>query len=297
VTGGDEWVRSEEKASLAHRSTSAELAQMRLVILTSNRFGLASPCLAALCESEHCKVVGVILCRGPQASRLRALWGKLKKTRRIGLPGTLIGIYMRRFFNAHVYRTEEMEGLCARLGVPFFVSPFTNSEQTARVLRELAPDLALSIGNGYIARRIYELPRFGTVNVHLERLPEYRNARSIIWPVYFLEEQTGFTIHQVSDRIDGGDFLYRETLSIVFHSSLGATIAHTMDALIRRAPVAVRDICEDYMRFALAAQHQVGGGTYTTPTLLQFLRMVRNNRLLWQRAAQRAAKQPIRARA
>jgi methionyl-tRNA formyltransferase len=266
---------------------------MRLVILTSNRLGLASPCLAALCESERCKIAGIILCRRAQASRLRALWRKLKKTRRIGLPGTLIGIYMRRFFNAHVHRTEEMEALCARLGVPFFVSPFTNSEQTAGILRELTPDLAVSIGNGYIARRICELPRFGMVNVHLERLPEYRNVRSIIWPVYFLEEQTGFTVHQVSDRIDGGDILYRETLPIVFRPSLGATIADTMDTLIRRVPAAVRDVCEDYMRFAAAAQHQVGGGAYTTPTLLQFLRMVRNNRLLWHRAAQREAKQPL----
>ncbi len=196
--------------------------------------------------------------------------------------GALIGIYMRRFFDRH--RTEELETLCARIGVPFFVTPSTNSEETAWLFRHFAPDLGLSLGNGYIARRIFELPEYGMVNVHLERLPRYRNARSIIWPIYFLEEDTGLTIHKVDSRIDGGDILYQERLPIVFRPSLGQSIAETVDALMRRAPIAVRDLCENYARFAAAAQPQVGGSEFTTPTLRQFLRMVGNNRLLCQKS-------------
>jgi methionyl-tRNA formyltransferase len=264
---------------------------MRLVILTSSQFGLPSTCLAALHESDRCKVVGVVFCRRAQGNRLRAIWKKVKKIRRIGLLGALIGTYMCRFFER--YQTEELEKLCTRLGVPFFVTPFTNSEETARLLRHLAPDLGLSLGNGYLARRIFELPKYGMVNVHLERLPQYRNARSIIWPVYFLEEDTGFTIHKVDTRIDGGDILYQETQPIIFRPSIGQTIAESIAAMMQRAPIAVRDLCENYARFATAAQPQVNGSEFTTPTLSQFLRMVRNNRLLCQRSTKVQAKQPM----
>jgi methionyl-tRNA formyltransferase len=266
---------------------------MKLVILTSNRFALPSDCLAALHDSDRCEVVSVILCRRAQVNRRRALWKKLKKVRRIGLFGALIGLYMRRFFTKH--RSEELETLCARLGVPFLVTPFTNSEETAKLLREFAPDLVLSLGNGYIARKIFELPKYGMVNVHLELLPRYRNARSIIWPIYFLEENTGFTIHKVDSRIDGGDILYQEKQPILFRPSLGQTIAGTMEVLARRAPIAVRDLCENYARFAAAAQPQANGLEFTTPTLSQFLRMVRNNRLLCRRSTEEHAQKRIPA--
>jgi methionyl-tRNA formyltransferase len=257
---------------------------MKLAILTSNRFGLASDCLAALHDSDRCRVVGVILCCSVQASRQRALWKTLKKIKRVGVLGVLTGMYMRRFFDKH--RTEEIETLCRRLGVPFVLSRFTNSEETAGLLRRFEPDLGLSLGNGYIAQRIFELPRYGMVNVHLERLPRYRNGRSIIWPIYFLEEDTGFTIHKVDSRIDGGDILYQETQPIIFCPSLGQTITKTIDAVMRRAPIGVRNLCDDYTRFAAAAQPQENGSEFTTPTLPQFFRMVRNNRLLYQRKSQ-----------
>jgi methionyl-tRNA formyltransferase len=264
---------------------------MRLVVLTSNRFGLASICLTALHDSDRCKVAGVVLCRKARGNGLRAVWKKVKKAGTIGLLGTVIGLYMRRFFAK--YPTEELETLCARLGVPFFVRHATNCEETASLLRQLSPDLGLSLGNGYIARRIFELPKYGMVNVHLERLPRYRNGRSIIWPIYFMEEDTGFTIHKVDTRIDAGDILHQETQPIIFRPALGQTIAETIDALLPRVPIAVRNLCDNYERCAAAAQPQVDGSAFTTPSLSQFLRMIRNNRLLYQRSVEANAGRAI----
>ena len=129
---------------------------MKLVLVTSNRFGIASDCLVALRESERSEVQCVILCHRARAGLLQSLWKKMKKIGQVGIVGSLIGIYMRRFFEKHP--TEEIEDLCKRLDVPFFASPGTNSDETAQLLRRFMPDVALSLGNGYIAQKIFSLP-------------------------------------------------------------------------------------------------------------------------------------------
>ena|ERR1700730_1743036 len=56
-----------------------------------------------------------------------------------------------------------------------------NSDGTVEIFTAA---LGLSLGNGYISKRVFSIPKFGMINVHSERLPEYQNAQSVIWPIY-----------------------------------------------------------------------------------------------------------------
>ena len=62
----------------------------------------------------------------------------------------------------------------------------------------------------------------------------------------------------MDQRIDSGDILYQEIQPIVFRSSLGQTIAGTLEMVVSSVPSAVRLVCEDYARFAASAQSQSG---------------------------------------
>jgi methionyl-tRNA formyltransferase len=251
---------------------------MKLLLLTADRFDLASDCLLALQQSDMCSVVQVILCRRTYASRWQAWRQRARKIRQIGPLGAVVGLVMRRWYESLPH--ADLAASCVRLGIPFAEVPFTNSEETARLIARCAPDLGLSVGNGYISRRIFQLPKLGMLNVHLERLPEYQNARSVIWPIFFGERTSGLTIHLVNSRIDGGDILLKEEQPIIFHRRFADTVRDTYEALMRRAPAAARYVCENFRTLADAAKPQQNGRKFTTPTVRQFLRMLGNNRRL-----------------
>jgi methionyl-tRNA formyltransferase len=257
---------------------------VKLVVLTSYRFGIASECLPVLVESGLNTVMRVIVSGGKAASRARRLRQKARKIVRIGPFGALNGLRMRRWYDGSP--TPDISDVCRRLGIPVFETERTNSEETANVMRGAGADLGVSLGNSYIAERVFGAPKFGMINVHGERLPKYQNAQSVIWPIHNLETTTGLTIHQIDRSIDTGRILYREEFPIAFRARLEDTVRATTQITRQRTPAAVRYVCENYERLAAEAVPQKKGRVFTTPTIWQFIRMVRNNTLLYTRAGQ-----------
>lgn len=254
---------------------------IRVVLLTSSPFNTASRCLPELVASDKIEVVSVILAEG---SSSHATWKlrkrKFKKAMKIGVLGALNGVRIRPWFRSG--KTEHVEALCDRLAVPFHRTTALNSDTTLELLKAAAADLGVSVGNGYIAKRVFSVPRFGMINFHGERLPEYQNAQSVIWPIHNMEVTTGLTIHEIDEKIDTGRILYKEEYPIEFHPSLEATVSTTTLKTANRVGSALRHVCENFDELRARAILQVNGRSYTTPSMGSFLRMVRNNRKLYE---------------
>jgi methionyl-tRNA formyltransferase len=210
----------------------------------------------------------------------------LRKVARIGPLGALNGVRLRGWYRGD--DTEAIDEICARHGVPFHLVPSVNSVQTEAHFRSAEADLGVSLGNSYIAARIFEIPKRGMINLHGEILPDYRGGQSVIWPIYEGHTETGFTIHQIDASIDGGAILYQRRVPIEFRPALRDTVRKSQPASSEIA-AAVRMVCEDHERLAKDARPQGPGTSYTTPTFRQYLRMVRNNRRLYQFSRARAA--------
>lgn len=235
---------------------------------------MASNCLPALVQSKNLNIVGVILASVEIANRRRYLWRRVKKIMRIGLWGAWNGRRIRPWFRTSFGDIEEM---CSRYHVPFYCVKGVNSPEMVRLLPELAPDLGVSLGNGFIAERVFTIPRLGMINVHSEILPTYQNAQCIIWPIYFNDPNTGFTIHEIERKIDAGRILYRYRKPIRFCKTLEQTVRVNKAVVDAQIPDAVRKVCENILALKKTAEPQGGGRTYTTPSIWQFWRMVRNN--------------------
>lgn len=260
---------------------------LRLIVLTCNRRGTASRILPAILDATGLDVVQVVLSRGvsPQGSRRR--WRLIRKVSRIGVLGALNGIRMRDWYRDDA--TEDIEPLCRGLGVPLIQTPYINCDETVRIFREARADLGLSLGNGYIGEKVFAIPRYGMINLHSEVLPAFQGASSVIWPIHENVPETGFTIHQVNRSIDDGDILYVEKWPIVFGRSLAETVRRNVDIGRQRAPAAMVKVCQEYQDLRQRAVKQTGGGSFTTPTFGQFLRMLRNHARMRAEAAARAA--------
>jgi len=254
---------------------------MRVIVLTSSSHGTASRSIPVLWASKEIQIVSVILASTAPSDPSRMRRRKIRKIRTIGLLGALNGIRIRPWFRGDA--TDDIENLCLRLKIPFHISHVLNSDRTIELFRAADADLGISLGNGYIPRRIFSIPRLGMINVHGERLPEYQNAQSIIWPIYNSETETGLSIHEVDDKIDTGRILYKEVYPIPFQPSLKKTVQSGIRVTGDRVPPALRHVCENVELLRARATPQHGGSSYTTPSFSSFLRMVRNNRKLYHR--------------
>jgi methionyl-tRNA formyltransferase len=263
---------------------------MKLIILTSDRFGTASNSLPAIHGSDSCSISRVVISRGKSPNHWRQWQRKIIKTKQIGLLGALNGIRMRKWYHTN---SVDLKLLCKHLHIPVFETDRTNSDLTIKLFNEAGADLGLSLGNSYISPSVFTIPKYGMINVHGERLPEYQNAQSVIWPIYHGETTTGLTIHQIDRSIDTGKILYSEEFPIIFCRSLSETVHKTVSLTQQRTASALRYVCENYLTLLRDARTQEGGKKFTTPTIQQFYHMVRNNAVLYEKGKGGPTKNPI----
>jgi len=251
---------------------------LRVALMTSGPVGGSGVVLERLTRVPEVELVCLIVSETVVAKRSRKKM--LRKIWKIGLLGALNGVRIRKWFG-HDMRTDAREVARAH-GIPIVTVPRVNCDETVEALRHFAPDVGLSVGNSYIASRVFSVPAQGFVNFHGELLPEYPGAQSVIWPIYFGRTQSGYTIHRINKGIDTGDILYKRAVDIDFQPRLADTIRRTNDKVREQLPEAFAELLADWDKHAAAAAPQQAGRHFTTPTFWEYLRMERNNKRLWR---------------
>lgn len=248
---------------------------LKVVILTSKENGYASSVVPLLAASDKVELAAVIYCPLSRKSLYKKISQKFKKIKRIGILAAINGYRMRGWY-VHD-GAENLSLVCSKHRVPLLTFDNLYNNDLSSYLSSIDVDLGLSLGNGYIPKKVFGAPSRGFINIHTEILPNYKNAQSIIWPIHNGERLTGFTVHKVEEIIDGGDILYQETYPIKFERSLESTVRESLRTAYARVPLAFLAICEDFARFERESFRQGRGGSYTTPTISQFKKMVKQN--------------------
>ena len=251
---------------------------MKVAILTALRRSTASWCLPALVNHPNVDVSMVVFCESHYKKRSTKLRRDFRKAVKIGPLGVLTGLMMRGWYSG--LPAEDLFELCEKLGVRIETTPRTNHRRTVELLRESGAELGLSLGNAYIAPRVFKATPYGMINSHGEILPRFQGAASVIWAVYEGVTETGFTFHQVDRHIDTGAILYQERFPIRFQRTFRRTVEVNTAEIGRRVPDALARVVGDYHRYREAGAVQSGGRSYTTPTFWQYLRMLRRHRYL-----------------
>ena len=74
-------------------------------------------------------------------------------------------------------------------------------------LEELNPDLQIIVAFRMLPASVWQLPKFGTFNLHGSLLPNYRGAAPINWAVMNGEKETGVTTFFLEHEIDTGEII------------------------------------------------------------------------------------------
>ena len=248
---------------------------LKVAILTSKKKGYASSLIPLLIQSSNVDLVGVFYSSSKSSWNSKTIRSKVRKIKKIGLLGALNGYRIREWFVN--YDARNLDEVCQEYGVNLEIVKSMYGPELVQKLTSMDLSLGLSLGNGYIPKEVFEIPRSGFVNIHTELLPNYRNGQSIIWPIHNGETQTGFTIHRINEVIDRGDILYQEVYPIVFERSLKQTVKENLKTAYEKVPLAFLNLCEDFAYYDQRSIHQTKGNAYTTPTIKQFLTMLGQN--------------------
>lgn len=88
-------------------------------------------------------------------------------------------------------------------------------------LKQLHADLYIVIAFRMLPPEVFEIPRFGTFNIHGSLLPNYRGAAPIHWAVINGETKTGVTSFFINHKMDEGDIIDFKEVTIGENETTG----------------------------------------------------------------------------
>lgn len=154
-------------------------------------------------------------------------------------------------------------------GIPVLQPKNLKSPEFQEELRGLNANLQVVVAFRMLPEAVWDLPEYGTFNLHGSLLPRYRGAAPINWAVINGDAETGVTTFFIRHKIDTGDVLFQEKMPIGPNETAGAvhdrmmllgaeTVLKTVkaiesgdyqlqkqdDALATKAPKLFRETCE-----------------------------------------------------
>jgi len=81
-------------------------------------------------------------------------------------------------------------------------------------LTALQADLFVVVAFRMLPERVWQLPPYGTFNLHASLLPQYRGAAPINWALIHGETETGVTTFFIDEKIDTGAIIFQEKIAI-----------------------------------------------------------------------------------
>jgi methionyl-tRNA formyltransferase len=226
---------------------------MNIIFMGTPDFSI--PSLKILLESKH-KIIAVVT----QPDRERGRGKKVSFT-----PVKQFAVE----HNIPVYQPEKLKG----------------NEEFINQMKSLKPDLFVVVAFRILPKEIFEIPKYGSFNLHGSYLPKYRGAAPIQWALINGETETGLTTFKLAEKVDTGNIYHQQKLEILpednfgtLHdrmSELGAElILETVnliengnyelkkqdDSLASPAPKITKEICEiDWNKSAVEIQNLVRG--------------------------------------
>ena len=89
-------------------------------------------------------------------------------------------------------------------------------------LKSLQANLHIVVAFRMLPKVVWDMPSYGTFNLHASLLPQYRGAAPINWAIINGETKTGVTTFFIDDKIDTGAIILRREINIGKRENVGS---------------------------------------------------------------------------
>ena len=155
---------------------------MKIVFMGTPDFSL--PSLKILLESKH-KILAVV--SQPDKERGRGKKVSFTPVKQFAVEN-----------NIPVYQPEKLK----------------DNEVFVEQMKALQPDLFVVVAFRILPKEVFEIPKFGSFNLHGSYLPKYRGAAPIHWALIIGETETGLTTFKLAEKVDTGNIYLQQKLEI-----------------------------------------------------------------------------------
>ena len=100
--------------------------------------------------------------------------------------------------NIPVYQPEKLKG----------------NEEFINQMKSLEAELFVVVAFRILPKEVFEIPKFGSFNLHGSYLPKYRGAAPIQWALINGETETGLTTFKLAEKVDTGNIYLQEKVEI-----------------------------------------------------------------------------------
>lgn len=95
------------------------------------------------------------------------------------------------------------------------------SEDFLQELQSLNANLQVVVAFRMLPQAVWQMPKYGTFNLHASLLPNYRGAAPINWAIINGESKTGVTTFFIDDKIDTGAMILSKEVAIAENETAG----------------------------------------------------------------------------
>ena len=88
------------------------------------------------------------------------------------------------------------------------------NEEFVKELETLKANLQIVVAFRMLPKIVWQMPEFGTFNLHASLLPDYRGAAPINWAIINGETKTGVSTFFIDEKIDTGNIILNEEVAI-----------------------------------------------------------------------------------
>jgi methionyl-tRNA formyltransferase len=124
-------------------------------------------------------------------------------------------------------------------------------EEFENQLKQFKINVIVVVAFRMLPDKIWQLPEFGTFNLHASLLPNYRGAAPINWAVINGEKETGITTFFIEKEIDTGNIIFQKKITIdendtagIVHDKLmiagSGLVLKTLEAIKNNSASAIR---------------------------------------------------------
>lgn len=103
------------------------------------------------------------------------------------------------------------------------------SQDFLSTLNNLGANLQIVVAFRMLPKVVWEMPQYGTFNLHASLLPDYRGAAPINWAIMNGETKTGVTTFFIDDKIDTGEIILQKSTTIAEDDTAGILHDKLMD--------------------------------------------------------------------
>lgn len=106
-------------------------------------------------------------------------------------------------------------------GLPLLQPADLKSDSFIEELHAFRANLFIVVAFRKLPQVVWQMPEYGTFNLHASLLPQYRGAAPINRAIMNGETQTGLTTFFLTDTIDTGKIIFQEPVPVLFEDSAG----------------------------------------------------------------------------